>query len=179
MSASRTVGLEHVSKSDASSQRTLAHECGTCSRADVTVTKSPHVLVEREGHVPTAVLNRPESRHALALAALARLADAWDLIDGDDQLRVAILTGAGGHFSSGADLKQMHNPPDDEWSAGFKQDPDLHWKAYLRSYRLRKPLIAAVEGSCIAGGAAILQGADTRIAGRSSKFAIAEARGGV
>jgi enoyl-CoA hydratase/carnithine racemase len=73
----------------------------------------------------------------------------------------------------------MHNPPDDEWSARFKADPDLQWKAFLRHYRLKKPLIAAVEGYAIAGGSEILQATDIRIAGTSSKFGISEARWGL
>jgi enoyl-CoA hydratase len=71
------------------------------------VSKSPHLLVEREGHVVTVTMNRPEARNALGAELLVRLADAWDMIDGDDSVRVAILTGAGGHFSSGADLKAL------------------------------------------------------------------------
>jgi enoyl-CoA hydratase len=138
-----------------------------------------HLQVEREGHVVTLVMNRPEARNALDLQMLARLADAWQMIDGDDGVRVAILTGAGGHFSSGSDLKQMHDPPDDEWKARFAADPDLHWKAFLRHYRLRKPLIAAVEGTCIAGGTEILQATDIRVAGASAKFGISEVRWGL
>jgi enoyl-CoA hydratase len=140
------------------------------------VTKSPHLLVERDGHVVTVTLNRPEARNALDLETLARLADAWDLIDGDDEIRVAILTGAGSHFCAGADLKQMHNPPDDEWSARFKADANLQWKSFLRDYRLKKPLIAAVEGYALAGGTEILQATDVRIAGQSAKFGISESR---
>ncbi|HTM23336.1 MAG TPA: crotonase/enoyl-CoA hydratase family protein [Kofleriaceae bacterium] len=135
--------------------------------------------VEREGHVVTVVMNRPEARNAFDLEMLARLADAWAMIDGDDGVRVAILTGAGGHFSSGSDLKQMHDPPDDEWKARFTADPDLNWKAFLRHYRLKKPLIAAVEGTCIAGGTEILQGTDIRVAGVSAKFGISEPRWGL
>jgi enoyl-CoA hydratase len=140
------------------------------------VTKSPHLLVERDGHVVTVTLNRPEARNALDLETLARLADAWDLIDGDDEIRVAILTGAGSHFCAGADLKQMHNPPDDEWAARFKADPNLQWKSFLRDYRLKKPLVAAVEGYALAGGTEILQATDIRIAGQSAKFGLSEAR---
>jgi enoyl-CoA hydratase len=138
-----------------------------------------HLLVEREGHVVTITMNRPEARNALDLQMLARLADAWDLIDGDDEIRVAILTGAGGHFCSGSDLKQMHNPPQDEWTARFKTDPDLHWKAFLRHRRLAKPLIAAVEGYAIAGGTEILQATDIRVAGTSAKFGVSEVRWGL
>ena len=141
--------------------------------------KSPHLLVERDGHVVTVILNRPEARNALDLETLARLADAWDMIDGDDDVRVAILTGAGGHFCSGSDLKQMHNPPADEWSARFKADPDLHWKAFLRHRRLAKPLIAAVEGYALAGGTEIVQATDIRVAGASAKFGVSEVRWGL
>jgi len=141
--------------------------------------KTPPLLVERDGHVVTVVLNRPEARNALDLEMLARLADAWVEIDRDPEVRVAILTGAGGHFCSGSDLKQMHNPPANEWSARFKTDPDLHWKAFLRHYRLKKPLIAAVEGYAIAGGTEILQATDIRIAGRSAKFGVSEVRWGL
>jgi enoyl-CoA hydratase len=140
---------------------------------------TPHLLVERDGHVVTVTMNRPEARNALDLEMLARMADAWDLIDGDDDVRVAILTGAGGHFCAGSDLKQMHNPPDDEWAARYKQEPDLHWKAFLRHYRLKKPLIAAVEGYAIAGGTELLQATDIRVAGRSAKFGVSEVRWGL
>ena len=68
---------------------------------------------------------------------------------------------------------------DDEWTARFKADQDLHWKALLRHYRLKKPLIAAVEGTAVAGGTEILQGTDIRIAGASAKFGVAEARWGL
>jgi enoyl-CoA hydratase len=138
-----------------------------------------HLLVERDGHVVTITMNRPEARNAMDLQMLARLADAWEMIDTDDGIRVAILTGAGGHFCSGSDLKQMHKPPTDEWAARFKTDPDLHWKAFLRHRSLKKPLIAAVEGSAIAGGMEILQATDLRIAGASAKFGVSEVRWGL
>jgi len=143
------------------------------------VSEKPAVIVDREGHVVIVTINRPEARNALDIEALARLADAWDLIDGDDSVRVAILTGAGGHFSAGADLKKMHNPADDEWKARFTADPTLQWKSFLRDYQLKKPLIAAVEGTCIAGGSEMLQATDIRVAGESAKFGISEARWGL
>ena len=66
------------------------------------------VMLDCQGHVAVVTLNRPEARNALNLAALAALADAWKRIDDDPEIRVAILTGAGGNFCSGADLKEMH-----------------------------------------------------------------------
>lgn len=144
------------------------------------MSKSPHLIVEREGHVVTVTMNRPEARNAFDGEMLVRLADAWDAVDGDPEVRVAILTGAGGHFCAGSDLKAMAGGwKDDEWTARFKQEPELHWKSLLRHYRLKKPLIAAVEGYAIAGGTEILQATDIRIAGESAKFGVAEARWGL
>ena len=101
--------------------------------------QDPHLIVQREGHVVTVIMNRPEARNAFGAEMLVRLADAWDLIDGDDGVRVAILTGAAGHFCAGSDLKAMAGGwKDDEWAARFKTDPELHWKGLLRSRRLKK-----------------------------------------
>ena len=137
----------------------------------------PHVLIEKQGHIVVVTMNRPEKRNAFGLEMLARLADAWAMIDGDPEVRVAILTGAGGHFCAGSDLKEMAGPrPDNEWSKRFAADRDLHWKGMLRHHRLKKPLIAAIEGTAIAGGAEIVQATDTRVAGAGAKFGISEAK---
>jgi enoyl-CoA hydratase len=141
---------------------------------------APHVIVQTEGHVATVTLNRPEARNAFGAQMLVLLADAWVAVDADPQVRVVILTGAGGHFCAGSDLKAMAGGwVDDAWSARFKEDPDIHWKALLRHTRLKKPLIAAVEGTAVAGGTEILQGTDIRVAGASAKLGVAEARWGL
>ena len=67
----------------------------------------------------------------------------------------------------------------DPWQARFREDPELHWKAMLRSHRLAKPLIAAVEGHALGGGTEILQATDIRVAGRSARFGLTEARWGL
>jgi enoyl-CoA hydratase len=69
---------------------------------------SEAVILERRNAVALVTINRPKARNALNLQALAELADAWDEIDNDSQIRVAILTGADGNFCSGSDLKEMH-----------------------------------------------------------------------
>ncbi len=141
---------------------------------------TPHLLVEKEGHVVTLTMNRPEAKNCFSSEMLVRLADAWTMIDEDTDVRVAILTGAGGTFCAGADLKRMAAQiGDDEWSQRTRSDTGLHWKALLRHYRLRKPLIAAVEGYAVAGGTEILQATDIRVAGAGAKFAVAEARWGL
>lgn len=140
----------------------------------------PHLLFERDGHVAVVTLNRPEARNALSGQMLVLMADAWTEIDEDPDIRVAVVTGAGGHFCAGADLKAMAaGHPDDEWTPRFAADPDLHWKALLRHFQPRKPLIAAVEGYAVAGGTEILQAMDLRVAGESAVFGVAEVRRGL
>jgi enoyl-CoA hydratase len=141
---------------------------------------APHLLVERDGHVAVVTMNRPEARNAFGPEMLVRMADAWTELDGDPAVRVIILTGAGGHFCAGSDLKAMASGwAQGEWAERFKQDPDIHWKALMRHYRVKKPLVAAVEGTAVAGGTEILQGTDIRIAGTSAKLGVAEARWGL
>ena len=137
-----------------------------------------HLLVERDGHIVTVTMNRPEARNAWSGEMLAGMADAWDMIDGDPQVRVAILTGAGGSFCAGADLKAMSSArkPGDDGFSDKVRGADLAFKGMLRSYRLRKPLIAAVEGVAVAGGTEILQATDIRVAGESAFFGLAEVR---
>jgi enoyl-CoA hydratase len=140
----------------------------------------PHLLVERDGHVVTVTMSRPEARNALSGEMLVRMGDAWAELDADPDVRVIILTGAGGHFCAGADLKAMAaGHPDDEWTPRFNADPDLHWKALLRHFQPRQPLIAAVEGYAVAGGTEMLQATDLRVAGESAVFGIAEVRRGL
>src|SRR5215469_1787716 len=141
---------------------------------------TPHLLVEREGPVVVVTMNRPERRNAFSSEMLARMAEAWRMIDVEECVRVAILTGAGGTFCAGADLKAMAGGQQrDEWSKRFDEDADLQWKGLLRHYRLKKPLLAAVEGYAVAGGTEILQATDIRVAGEGAKFGIFEARRGL
>lgn len=143
-------------------------------------TSEPHLLFERDGHVAVVTLNRPEKRNALSSEMLVRMHDAWIEIDSNPDIRVAVVTGAGGNFCSGADLKAMAaGHPDDEYTKRFAADKDLHWKALLRHFVPMKPMIAAVEGYAIAGGTEILQAFDIRVAGESATFGVAEVRRGL
>lgn len=142
--------------------------------------ETPHLLFERDGHLAIVTLNRPAKRNALSSEMLVRMADAWKEIDENPDIRVAIVTGAGGNFCSGADLKAMAaGHPDDQYTKRFAEDSDLHWKALLRHFIPGKPLIAAVEGYAIAGGTEILQAHDIRVAGESATFGVAEVRRGL
>jgi enoyl-CoA hydratase len=136
-----------------------------------------HCTVERDGNVVILTMNRPEKKNALSGDMLAGLVLGYEYIDATPEVRCAILTGAGGNFSSGADLVAMGQPSDDEKVQGvMARGNNPHWKALLRDYRLSKPLIAAVEGYAVAGGTEILQGTDIRVAGKSARFGVSEAR---
>jgi len=138
-----------------------------------------HLTFERRGATAIVTMNRPEAKNALSLPMLVGMADAWEEIDGDDDIRCAILTGAGGTFCAGMDLKSMSGPAAEAYRPRMEADPDIHWKALLRHYQLRKPLIAAVEGWAVAGGTEILQATDIRVAGDGAKFGVFEARRGL
>jgi len=141
----------------------------------------PDAIVERDRHVLTITLNRPARMNALSGAMLVRMYDAFVAASTDDDVRCIILTGAGGNFCSGADLKAMAGDPEGsdpeiDVAARMAADPELHWKALLRTYRPTKPIIAAVEGVAIAGGTEILQATEIRVAGESARFGVSEVR---
>ena len=132
-------------------------------------------LIEQRGHTLIVTMNRPESRNALSGEMLAIMVEAWDRVDSDPDIRVCVLTGAGGYFCAGMDLKAATKaPPGDSFRDG-SYDPS-RIDGLLKGRRLTKPLIAAVEGPAIAGGTEILQGTDIRVAGESAKFGISEAK---
>src|ERR1700733_14977591 len=135
----------------------------------------PDALIEQRGHTLIVTLNRPHARNALSTEMMEIMVEAWDRVDNDDDIRCCILTGAGGYFCAGMDLKTAtKKPPGDSFKDG-SYDPS-RIDALLKGRRLTKPLIAAVEGPAIAGGTEILQGTDIRIAGESAKFGISEAK---
>src|ERR1700751_2712398 len=71
------------------------------------MTEHPHALIERREHVLIITMNRPEARNALSGPMMALMRQAWDQVDSDPGIRVCVLTGAGGAFCAGADLKAM------------------------------------------------------------------------
>ncbi|TVL93380.1 crotonase/enoyl-CoA hydratase family protein [Streptomyces sp. SAJ15] len=141
-----------------------------------------HLTVRRVGATLVLTLDRPEARNALSLPMLVGLYDGWLAADADDSVRSVVLTGAGGAFCSGMDLKALAgggSAAADPYRERLRADPDLHWKALLRHHRPRKPVIAAVEGPCVAGGTELLQGTDIRVAGRGATFGLYEVRRGL
>jgi enoyl-CoA hydratase len=131
---------------------------------------SDEILTERRGRILVITINRPEARNAVNLAVSQGLADAVDELDADKDLSVAVLTGAGGNFCSGMDLKafaagEMVAIPGR--GIGFTERPP------------RKPLISAVEGYALAGGTEVVLATDLVVASRTAKFGIPEVKRGL
>jgi enoyl-CoA hydratase len=128
-------------------------------------------------------MNRPERRNAMSLDMVGRLADAWDEVDGDDSVRCAILTGAGGHYCTGGDLGAgwmvPGYEPTSDAEAAVLADPTRIGRALLLTSWLRKPLIAAVGGDCLGGGCEVLQQTDIRVAEEHVRFGLPEAKRGL
>jgi enoyl-CoA hydratase len=129
------------------------------------------ILVARDGPVTIVTINRPQVRNALNREATEALAQALRAFDDDPDARVAVLTGAGGSFCSGADLKEL--------ATGVQYDPWAgHEDGPLHS-PLGKPVIAAISGVACAGGLGVALWCDIRVADTTAKFAVLSRRWGV
>ena len=129
------------------------------------------ILVERHSPVTTIIINRPKSKNALDNEAAHALAAALRAIDADPECRVAVLTGAGGAFCAGADLKELGSGTDYFPWAGSEDGP-------LRA-PLSKPVIAAIEGHACAGGLGVALFCDIRIVDGTAVFGVFSRRWGV
>ncbi|ACY99514.1 MULTISPECIES: crotonase/enoyl-CoA hydratase family protein [Thermomonospora] len=139
-----------------------------------------HCTVEQDGHVVIVTMNRPEARNALSTSMLVGMADAFAYISQTPEVRVGILTGAGGHFCSGADLKAMGTPPEDEREQRRAAEiTNYHWKGLLREAVPTKPIIAAIEGYAVAGGTELLLGTDLRVVAEGATLGLYEAKRGL
>ena len=140
----------------------------------------PDALIERDGHVMIITMNRPARMNAITGPMLIRMYDAYEEASNDPEVRCIVVTGAGGNFCSGADLRAMAGDADDadplDHRARMAEDPDIVYKALFRHYRPTKPIVAAVEGVAIAGGTEILQAMEIRVAGESARFGVSEVR---
>jgi enoyl-CoA hydratase len=132
---------------------------------------SDPVLTEVRGNVLIVTLNRPEAKNAANKALAEGVAAAMDRLDSDNDLRVGIITGAGGTFCSGMDLKGF--------LAG--ETPHVPGKGFagLTEAPPAKPLIAAVDGYALAGGFEIALACDLIVANKDSKFGIPEVKRGL
>lgn len=131
----------------------------------------PVLLVEERGRVLVLTLNRPRARNAISLELATALGEALEALDRRDDLSVAVLTGAGGFFCAGMDLK------------GFARGeiPIIEGKGFagLVERPPRKPLIAAVEGYALGGGFEIALACDLIIADDTANFGLPETKRGL
>ncbi len=134
------------------------------------------------GGILTITIDRPEARNALSLAMSAGLNDVWRMFQQDVTLRVAIITGAGDKaFCAGADLKEVGKfygamTPIERRERG-ERDPGLG--GITRNLDPGKPIIAAINGHCLAGGLEIALACDIRIAVDSATFGLPEVKRGI
>ena len=129
---------------------------------------SDEVLVERRGAVQVITINRPQARNALDAAVARGVADAVDELDASDDLRAGVLTGAGGFFSAGMDLKAFLRG----------ETPAIEGRGLcgITITPPRKPLVAAVEGWALAGGFELVLACDLVVAGRTARFGVPEVK---
>ncbi len=128
------------------------------------------VVTERRGRILIITINRPEAKNSVNAAVSHGLAEATDQLDDDPSLSVGILTGAGGTFCAGMDLKAFasgENVAVKGRGLGFTERPPV------------KPLIAAVEGYALAGGTELALATDLIVAAKNSAFGIPEVKRGL
>lgn len=113
-------------------------------------------------------LNRPEARNAIDPETSVLLREAFEAFAADDELWLGVLSGAGGTFSAGADLKAV--------AAGASLREDVPFAGITRGFECSKPLVAAIEGHCLAGGLELALCCDLRVAGSEARFGLPETR---
>ena len=144
------------------------------------------VIYEQNDGVVSITLNRPAKHNAMNPQMLVELASAWNRFRDDDAARVAVLTGAGDKaFSAGADLGSLlplltrTRSAEDEWDEALLADRSIQMTAILRGFELYKPVIAALNGFALAGGAEVIGACDLRIAASHATLALSEVKRGI
>jgi enoyl-CoA hydratase len=128
------------------------------------------VLIERDGSILLLTISRPQARNAINPTVAEAIADAMDDLESDNTLSVAVLTGAGGNFSAGMDLK------------AFAEGGSVHTRRGMlgmTEHPPTKPVIAAVEGWALAGGFELVLSCDMVVAASGAKFGIPEVKRGL
>jgi enoyl-CoA hydratase len=138
------------------------------------------VLYDKQGHVVTITINRPEVMNALDFETGDLLVEAWCRFRDDDDAYVAIITGAGDRsFSAGADLKMISQLDPRPWTVDRLRTRIYNAKGdvgYTRGFDIFKPTIAAINGYCFAAGLETATWCDIRIAAEHAEFGCLERR---
>jgi enoyl-CoA hydratase len=136
------------------------------------------IIAEKDGAIGWLVFNNPERRNAVSLEMWENIRTVLDAYDGDDEIRVVVLRGAGDKaFASGADISQFEEKRSNAEAA--EAYARVSQTARDRMGRLSKPLIAMIRGFCMGGGLAVALKADLRIASEDAQFGIPAARLGL
>ena len=145
-----------------------------------------HVLFEKRNGIAYVTLNRPEKRNAFSPEMLVRLCDIWREVADDADVRVVLLTGAGDQaFSSGGDLGSViplmmrTRPPEGEWETRFSADRKQLYGAILRGATFFKPVVVAINGHALAGGAEFVLATDIRVMSSEATIGVTEVRRGL
>lgn len=130
-----------------------------------------------DDHLARVTLDRPEKLNAMTPKMYAALSEAWTRIRDDPDVWAAIVTGAGERaFSAGADLEETIRPGERDWDSFWRTQEEMILNNGLEVW---KPIIAAVNGYCLAGGMTLLLATDIRIAGEGASFGLAEVKRGI
>jgi dehydration protein DpgD len=141
----------------------------------------PRVQYEKRGPVAHVTIDRPHVLNALDLQTHAELGDVWNDFEGDDALRVAVLTGAGAAFSVGQDLKELAARERDGLTrpSTFGSVGKPGWPRLTDRFDLSKPVIAKVRGYAVGGGFELALACDLVVAETGASFALPEVRLGL
>jgi enoyl-CoA hydratase len=151
------------------------------------VERNPTIDGQVIEHAMLITIDRPEARNSLDLYHFRDLANAWKDLRFDDDLWLAIVTGVPGNFMSGADLK-TYIPQVTELAKEIAKGEVTEidgcrledgTRAVLRDVKIYKPIIAAIDGPCVAGGMEMLGGVDIRIATPNATFGVMEPKRGL
>ena len=144
------------------------------------------ILVEKRDGIAIVTLNRPEKRNALSPEMIVRLAQFWKEAADDHAVRVVVVTGIGDQaFSSGGDLGSLiplmmrSRAPRGEWEERFSADRKQLGAALLRNAGFFKPVIAAINGHALAGGAEFVLATDLRVMSANATIGVTEVRRGL
>lgn len=144
-------------------------------------TEEPRVRYEKKDHVAHVTLNRPSALNAMDLRMHEELASIWDDVEADDEVRVAVLTGAGERsFSVGQDLRErarLDREGMPRSTFGSRGQPG--WPRLTERFSLSKPVIARVNGYALGGGFELALACDLVVASDRAVFALPEARLGL